>query len=91
MTQNSCSNVIRKNIQRLSKLPSKKFERSVYWNEYKTKKQNKNTTSEFRFFLESNFVGVNRLSVLVCTNEGDSATRFNSAKYYLSKGIMKKL
>ena len=29
--------------QKLSKLLSKGFERSVYWNEYKTKSDNKNT------------------------------------------------
>ena len=50
--------------QKLSKLLSKGFERSVYWNEYKTKSENKNTTNEYRYFLESNFVGVNRLFVL---------------------------
>ena len=31
--------------QKLSKLLSKGFERSVYWNEYKTKSENKNTTN----------------------------------------------
>ena len=36
--------------QELSKLLSKVFERSVYWNEYKTKYDNKNITNEFRFF-----------------------------------------
>ena len=43
--------------QKLSKLLSKQFEISVYWNEYKTKKnQNKNTTNENRYFLASNFL-----------------------------------
>ena len=37
--------------QKLSKLLTKGFERSIYWNEYKTKSDNKNTTNEFRFFL----------------------------------------
>ena len=32
-----------------------------YWNEYKTKSENKNMKNEYRYFLESNFVGVNRL------------------------------
>ena len=40
--------------QKLSKLLSKGFERSVYWNEYKTTHENKNTTNEYRYFLESN-------------------------------------
>ena len=47
--------------QKVSKLLRKGFERSVYWNEYKTKSDNKNTGDAFRFFLESDFVGVNRL------------------------------
>ena len=54
--------------QKLSKLLSKGFERSVYWNEYKTKCENKNTTNEYRYFLESNFFGFNRLFVLVYSN-----------------------
>ena len=35
---------------KLPKLLSKLFERSVYWNEYKTKSENKNTTNEYRYF-----------------------------------------
>ena len=54
--------------QKLSKFLSKVFERSVYWNEYKTKNENKNATNEYRYFLESNFVGVKRYFVLVYTN-----------------------
>ena len=61
--------------QKLSKLLSKGFKRSVYWNEYKTKIGNKKTTNDFRYFLESNFVGVNRLFVLVYTNHGDNAKK----------------
>ena len=37
--------------QKLSKRLSKGFERSVYWNKYKTKSENKNTTSQYRYFL----------------------------------------
>ena len=33
--------------QKLSDLLSKGFERSVYWNEYKTKNENKNTTDRW--------------------------------------------
>ena len=36
--------------KKLSKLLRKGSERSVYWNEYKTKSEYKNTTNEFRFF-----------------------------------------
>ena len=37
--------------QQLSKFFNNGFERSVYWNEYKTKSENKNTMYEFRYFL----------------------------------------
>ena len=50
--------------QKLSKLLSKGFERPVYSNEYKTKSEIKTTTNEYRYFLESHFVGVSRL--LIC-------------------------
>ena len=51
--------------QKLSKLFSKGFERSVYWNDYKTKSENKNKPNENRYFLRSNFIGVNRLITLI--------------------------
>ena len=40
-----------KDNQKLSKLPSKEFERSVqvYWNKNKTKSENKNVTNEYRY------------------------------------------
>ena len=38
-----------KENQKLSKLLSKGFEKCVYWNEYNTKSDNKNTKNEFRF------------------------------------------
>ena len=53
---------------KLSKFLSKRFERSVDWNEYKTKSENKHRKNEYRCFLESNFVGVNTLFVLVYSN-----------------------
>ena len=57
--------LLTKDNKKLSKLLGKGFEISIYWNEYKTKSENKNTTNEFRYVLKSNFVGVNRLFVLV--------------------------
>ena len=57
-----------KDNQKLSKLLSKRFERSVYWNEYKAKGDDKNTASEVRFFLELNVFRVNKLFVLVYSN-----------------------
>ena len=47
-----------------NKLLSKGFERSVYWDEFKTKSENKNMINEYRYFLKSNFVRVNRLLVV---------------------------
>ena len=38
-----------KENQKLSKLLSKGFERSVYWNEYKTKSENENITKRIIF------------------------------------------
>ena len=75
--------------QKLSKLPSKEFERSVYWNEYKTKSEKKNTTNEYIYFLKSHFVGVNRLFVLVYTNQDTNAKGFKTRRYDLPKGIIK--
>ena len=40
-----------KDNQKLSNTFSKIFERSVYWNKYKTKSENKNTTNKYRYFL----------------------------------------
>ena len=42
----------------------------------------------YRYFLESNFVGVNRLFVLVYTNEDCNAKKFNARKHYSPKGII---
>ena len=74
--------------KKLSELLSKGFERSVYWNEYKAKSDNKNATNEFRYFLELNFVGVNRLFALVYSNEDAASNkRLKAKKYYLPKGV----
>ena len=72
--------------QKLSKLLSKGSERSVYWNEYKTKFENKNTTNEIRYFFESNLVGVDCFSLL---KSKCYLKRFQAKRYYLPKGIIK--
>ena len=77
-----------KDNQKLSKLLRKGFERSVYWKEYKTKSNNKNMTNKFRYFVKSNFVGVNRLFVLVYSNEDAAFKRFKAKKCYLPKRII---
>ena len=67
-----------KDNQKLSKPLSKGFEILVYWNEYKTKSESKNTTNDYRSFIESNFfVGVNRFFVLIYPNQCASVKRFN--------------
>ena len=73
---------------KLSKLLSKAFERSVCQSKYKTKGENKNTAKEFRYFIESNFFGVNRLFVSVYSNQDADFKRFKTRKYYLPKGII---
>ena len=69
-----------KDNQKLSKRLSAGFERSIYWNEFKTKSENKNTTNEYRYFLESSFVEVCRSEqiVLVYSNHGDNAKRYRA-------------
>ena len=70
--------------QKLSKLLTKTFERSVY-----SKSENKNATNEYRYFLESNFVGVIRLYFLVYTNQDADSKRFKTQRYNLPKVITK--
>ena len=55
-------------------------------NEYKTKSETKKTANEYRYFLEINFVGVNRLFVLIYLNRKNDAKRFKSWRCYLPKG-----
>ena len=80
-------NLSARDKQNFLKLLSKGFEILVYWNEYKTKGENKNTTNEYRYFLESNFVGANRSFVLGYSNQDADSKRFEAKKYYLPKDI----
>ena len=50
-----------------------------------------NTTNEYRYFLDSNFVGVNRLFVLSYLNRDNDVKRFKTPKYYLPKQIITSL
>ena len=45
-------------------------------------------TNKCRYFLESNFVGVNRLFVLVYLNQENDSKRFKAKKYYVPKGVV---
>ena len=73
--------------QKLSKVLSKGFERSVYGNEYKTKSENKNMTNEYIYFLKPSFAGVNRLFVLVYSNQDANSKRFKTWRHCLPEGI----
>ena len=64
----------------LSKLHSKGFERSVHWNKHKRKSENKNTANEYRYFLKLNFVGINKLFVLVYSSQDASSNCFEQTK-----------
>ena len=44
--------------------------------------------NEFWYFLESNFVGINSLFVLVYAYQDANAKRFKTWRYYLPKGII---
>ena len=50
--------------------------------EYKVKGENKNTANQYRYFLKSNFVGVNRLFVLIYSNAVENAKRYSGLKCY---------
>ena len=76
-----------KDNQKLSKLFSKGFERSVYWNEFKTKSETKNTTNKYRYFLKSKLLRVNKFFVSVYLNRNNDVKQFKTQKYYLTKAI----
>ena len=52
------------------------------WNEYKTKSENKYTTNENRYFLESNFCEVNILFALVYSYQDVNSKRFKTQRYH---------
>ena len=78
-----------KDNQNLLKLLSKGFQRFVYWNEYKIKNENKNTTNGYIYFLKSDFVGISRMFDLVYGNQDNNAKRYKGKRYYFPKGTTK--
>ena len=78
-----------KDNQKSSKSLSQRFETSVYWNEYKTKNENTNMKNEYRYFLESNFVGINRFFVLVYSDQDENSKSYKAKMYYLWKVFIK--
>ena len=72
---------------------NKGFQRSVYWNEYKTKEQTENADANAVKYinLDPSFQGVNKL-FLMAYNRADNnqATRNGQQKYYLPRIDLKK-
>ena len=71
----------------------KGFQRSIYWNEYKTKEENEDADNNvFKYInLDSSFQGVNRLFVMAYSREDVNQPDRNSRqKYYLPRIDLKK-
>ena len=66
---------------------SKGFQRSIYWNEYKTKEINENADANVFKYINSDpsFQGVNRLFVMAYNRANDQPTRNGQQKYYLPR------
>ena len=66
---------------------NKGFQRSIYWNEYKTKEINEDADANvFKYInLDPSFQGVNRLFVMAYSRVDVQPTRNNRRKYYLPR------
>ena len=66
---------------------NKGFQRSIYWNEYKTKEINENADANvFKYInLDPSFQGVNRLFVMAYDRVDGQPTRNKQQKYYLPR------
>ena len=66
---------------------NKGFQRSVYWNEYKTKEINEDADANvFKYInLDPSFQGVNRLFVMAYNRVDGQPTRNGERKYYLPR------
>ena len=71
---------------------NKGFQRSIYWNEYKTKEINENADANvFKYInLDPSFQGVNRLFVMAYSRADGQPTRNGQQKYYLPRIDLKK-
>ena len=65
----------------------KVFQRSIYWNEYKTKEINEDADANvFKYInLDPSFQGVNRLFVMAYNRANSQSTRNGQQKYYLPR------
>ena len=66
---------------------NKGFQRSIYWNEYKTKEINEDADANvFKYInLDPSFQGVNRLFVMAYNRANGQRTRNRQQKYYLPR------
>ena len=66
---------------------NKVFQRSIYWNEYKTKEINENADANvFKYInLDPSFQGINRLFVMAYNRANGQPTRNGNQKYYLPR------
>ena len=71
---------------------NKGFQRSIYWNEYKTKEINENADANvFKYInLDPSFEDVNRLFVMAYNRENGQPTRNGQQKYYLPRTDLEK-
>ena len=71
---------------------NKEFQRSIYWNEYKTKEINENADANvFKYInLDPSFQGVNRLFVMAYNRANGQPTRNGRQKYYLPTIVLEK-
>ena len=71
---------------------NKDFQRSIYWNEYKTKGVTENAdANNFKYIsLDPSFQGVNRLFVMTYNSANDQPTRNGQQKYYLPRNDLNK-
>ena len=72
---------------------NKVFQRSIYWNEYKTNGINENVDANvFKYInLDTSFQGVNRLFVTAHNSANGQPTRNGQRKYYLPRIDLNKL
>ena len=74
---------------------NKGFQRSIYWNEYKTKEKDENADANnantVKYInLDLSFQGVNRLFLMAYNRAAGQATRNGQRKYYLPRIDLKK-
>ena len=72
---------------------NKGFQRSIYWNEYKTKEKTENPDANaFKYIsLGPSFQGVNRLFVMAYDAADNQPTRDGRRKYYLPRIDLKNI